>query len=90
MIEYEQAKLIASKHVDGVSLGHDDYFMSCDEGTECSSGWYFDCIIRCRKEIPQEEREQFAGAPGFIVNREDGSVVTQSWQQYRELNLDSQ
>lgn len=51
------------------------------------SGWYFDYRIECVLEIPETERDQFAGAPGFLVNGETGDVSVVSHSEWVDLGL---
>jgi hypothetical protein len=80
----EEAVKIAEKHASALHLDHPDYRMECELRGRTPDGWLFSYRIRCLKDIPPQEQEKFAGAPGFLVSR-DGATRELSWPMYVEI-----
>jgi hypothetical protein len=76
-----EANAIAKQHLAENRLPHTDYRWRLTVGREFGDGWYFDYAFEPVRPIPEHEREQFGGAPGFIVLR-DGTVRDVSWSEY--------
>ena len=73
MINAKTALAIADEHIaaqpsplEGRIVRHQPH--------EVDEGWYFEYGVECDLTILQSERELFAGAPGFIVARDNGDV----------------
>ena len=47
--------------------------------------WYFDFHIVSLLEVPEDEQEMFAGAPGLTVSKTDKSVSIIGWQKFHQL-----
>ena len=67
-IAKERALQIATSHAAGVPLDHPDYRLTCELSGRMGDEWLFAYRIRCLKDIPPQEQEQFAGAGGFVVS----------------------
>jgi len=85
MITEEQAKGIAAMYLADNPLGHPDYEWILGDWSEAQDLWLFPFCIRCRKPIPKEDQENFAGAPGFGVSKTDGAVRTIAWPEWQKL-----
>ena len=83
-ISQQQAFELAAGHVASMSLGHPDYRMDCEFECQLSDGWLFQYRIKCRRELPSEQQEQFAGAAAFIVSMH-GEISGLSVPMYVEL-----
>ena len=66
-IAKERALEIAAQHAGGVPLGHPDYRMSAELTGAVDDEWLFAYRVKCLKDIPPMEQEQFAGPGGFLV-----------------------
>lgn len=66
-IAKERALQIAAGHVASVALGHPDYRMGSELAGRIGDAWLFSYRVECLKDIPAAERDQFAGAAGFII-----------------------
>jgi hypothetical protein len=84
MLDYEKVKEIAQQYLDAHPLDHPDYVWTLSEGRECKSGWYFPFQFKCIKNIPEEEWERFAGAPGFIVSKNNKEVRPVGWAEFQK------
>ena len=84
---YEEACEAARGHVAGIRLDHPDYRVGFAKGRVLSEGWYFDYTIEPTRPIPEAEREQFAGAPGFIVPSSAGPIHIVSWAEFSDRKL---
>jgi len=83
-IEYEKAKELANKFLKQNPLDHPDYAWVPTEGRECKTGWYFDFRFKCQRNIPEDEREGFGGAIGFVVSQSTGQIRCISAGEYAE------
>jgi len=81
----EKAIQIAKKFLQKNPLSHKDYRWVLSEPKEIEEGWYFDYKHECILNIPKDEWELFAGAPGFKVLSEDGSVVDIGWDEWQRF-----
>ena len=82
MITEYQAWEIATKYLLDHPLGHPDYIWVLKDGFEHSDAWLFPFHIQCKKDIPPEKQEKFAGAPAFQVTKENGAVKVLSWAEF--------
>lgn len=87
MIDEESAKRIADGHIEDQPAPLAGYRMALGSMRQTESGWYFDYRIECDLDIPESEHEQFAGTPGFIVDRASGDISVLSWHDLRALGL---
>jgi hypothetical protein len=87
MIGDDDARRLAEEHVAEQPQPHPDYYLALGTAREISLGWYFDYAIRGIRDIPAHQQEQFGGAPGFVVHREDGRVEVIAWGQYQDMGL---
>lgn len=90
MIALADARRIAREHVEAEPQPHPDYRIVLGPEREVPIGWYFDYGIECLKDISEDQREEFAGAPGFLIRREDGDVEEVSWGQYQDMGLQNE
>jgi hypothetical protein len=86
-VTYEEALISAQRHVDESPLDHPEYRTGFSGGRVLPEGWYFDYTIEPIRPIPESEREQFAGAPGFIVLRTGEAPRAVSWAEFTDRNL---
>jgi hypothetical protein len=84
VISRDEAFQKAVRHAASGSLGHPDYFLECEFRREVEDGWLFEYQIRCRRDIPPEDWERFAGAAGFVVST-TGQIRDLSVPMYVEL-----
>ena len=82
-----QATELARKHVAAQPSPAPGYSITLGRMAEVELGWYFDYGIKCELDIPETEREQFAGAPGFLVDRESGDISIVSHAEWVDLGL---
>ena len=80
--------VIAVKYLTDNPVGHPDYEWMVNGWSERSDIWIFPFRIRCKKPIPKEDQEKFAGAPAFSVSKIDGSVRIIGWAEYNNLSRD--
>ena len=80
----DAAVKLAAKHASASHLDHPDYRMECELRGSTPEGWLFSYRIRCLKDIPSQDQEKFAGAPGFLVSRE-GGIRDLSWPMYTKI-----
>jgi hypothetical protein len=86
-VTYKEARAAAERHVAETPLDHPDYRIGFSQGRHVSEGWYFDYRIEPVKPIPESEREQFAGAPGFIVPNSGAPPRVVGWAEFTERKL---
>ncbi len=86
-MNYEEARVLADRHLQEEPFPHSDYRWRLPEGRELPDGWYFDYSFEPIRPIPESEQDQFAGAPGFIVPRDGAMVRVVSWAEYSDRNL---
>jgi hypothetical protein len=84
---YEEARIIARRHLDQKPFPHPDYRWRVPEGRELHDGWYFDYSFEPVRPIPEAEQEGVGGAPGFLVVRDEAQVQVLSWAEYSERGL---
>lgn len=87
MIDRRQAEKITDEHIassDSIAPG---YRLSRGDSVVVDPGWYFDYKIVCDLDIPEAEQEHFAGAPGFVVNKQSGAVSAVSHHDWVDLGL---
>ena len=84
---YAEAHAIAQRHLDEEPFPHPSYRWQLSQGRELPDGWYFDYAYEPVRPIPESEREQFAGAPGFIVPQDGSAVHVVSWAEFSERKL---
>ncbi len=84
MIDKTEAISAAERYLAENPLPHEDYEWTTSEPIEVPEGWYFDFTIHCRLDLPEDEWEQFGGAPGFLVSKESGDITVLNWQTYCE------
>jgi len=87
MIDAATAIAIADEHIAAQPAPLDGYRMVRYEPREISAGWFFDYGIECDLDIPESDRELFAGAAGFLVHRESGDVQVLAFGQLRDFGL---
>ena len=87
MINEMAACCIANEHVNSMSAPAEGYRFELGEMHEFAAGWYFDYRIVCDLSIPESEREMFAGAPGFTVERNGGDISIVSWAERQLLGV---
>jgi hypothetical protein len=84
MLTYEEACETARRHAAESPIDHPDYRIGFAEGRVLPEGWYFDYTIEPTRPMPEEEREHFGGAPGFIVPNSGESVRAVTWAEFNE------
>ncbi len=63
-----------------------NYYYEVDENpVDFIDQWYFNLIIRCKIDIPIEEQELWAGAVGYVINKETKKIEFVSFPMYCEL-----
>lgn len=77
----------ARDHIAGKPAPAEGYRLAHSTPVVVATGWYFDYVIVCDVDIPEAEQEKFAGAYGFLVDRESGSVSEISHSQWVDLGL---
>lgn len=85
---YEEACAIAQDHLDEQPFPHPDYRWRLTQGRELPDGWYFDYACEPVRSMPESEKEQFAGAPGFIVPQDGSGIHVVSWDEFSDRKLD--
>ena len=86
-MDKDTAIRIAKKFLRENPVAHKDYRWVLSEPTQIQGGWYFDYKHECVANIPEDQWELFAGAPGFKILSEDGSVVDVGWDEWHRLRL---
>jgi hypothetical protein len=84
---YEEARIIARRHLDQQPFPDSDYRWRVPEGREVHDGWYFDYSFEPIRPIPEAEQIRVGGAPGFLVLRDEAEVQVMSWAEYSERGL---
>jgi hypothetical protein len=79
------ARATARRYLSEHPLDHPDYEWELRECIEKPDIWLFPFCFRCKKNLPPEKWECFAGASAFTIDKADGSVKVVSWAEYREL-----
>jgi hypothetical protein len=87
MLNVNAALKVADDHIAAQPTPLSGYRMVHCGPLEVDEGWYFDYGIECDLDIPESDREGFAGAPGFIVTRSNGELRIVSWGERRSLVL---
>ena len=87
MIDAATAITIADEHIATQRAPMDGYRMVRYAPRDINAGWYFDYGIECELDIPESEREMFAGASGFIVHRSDGDIEVLAHGQLRDFGI---
>ncbi len=85
MINLDKALALSQRNLAENPLPHEDYEWIMSDPFEVDTGWCFDYSFRCRRDLPEEEKEQFAGSPGFLVAKESGVVMILNWEEYSKL-----
>ena len=85
MIDRDKALALAKKHLAENPLPHEDYEWIMSEPLDVDRGWCFEYSFRCRRDLPEEEWEQFGGSPGFLIAKESGVVMILNWEEYWKL-----
>jgi hypothetical protein len=85
MINRDKAVVLAQRHLAENPLPHEDYEWIMSDPFEVDTGWCFDYSFRCRRDLPEEEWEQFGGSPAFLVTKESGVVMILDWHDYSKL-----
>lgn len=67
-LDQDAALRVAAAHVAGVRLDEPDYRMGFEFCGVLGDGWLFAYRVHCLNPLPEEARECFAGAGGFIVS----------------------
>ena len=68
MIVASEAIRLADQHAARQDLGHDDYYLQAALLGLVPDGWLFEYSVACRRDIPLDQRECFAGAGGFTIS----------------------
>jgi hypothetical protein len=89
MIERQEAERIADRFVESLARPAEGYRFSRSDPVEVEQGWYFDYLILCELNIPEEDKEQFGGAPGFVIDTVIGEVSQVSHGQWVDLGLEN-
>ena len=77
---------IAHNHLIKNPFPHIDYeWVLKKDYKELKNEYYFDYSFQHKKNIPENEWEMFAGAPGFCVNSESGTIRDVSWDEYQRI-----
>ncbi len=84
---YDEARAVANRHLEAEPFPHPDYRWRLSEGRSIPEGWYFDYCFEPNHPIPEAEREQLAGAPGFIVPSDGTEVRDVAWDEYADRKL---
>lgn len=87
MLSENQATEIARKHVAAQPSPAPGYSIALGRMAVVELGWYFDYRIECKLNIPEDEREQFASALGFLVDRKSGDISIVSHSEWVDLGL---
>jgi hypothetical protein len=87
MITAEQARSIAQRHLDANPLGDPEYAWVLPAPREIPQGWYFDYMVKCLLDIPEEEWTTFLGAPGFLVSKASGEIRDVGWEELGDLGV---
>jgi hypothetical protein len=86
-VNLDDATRLAQEHVIGLPAPAPNYRITVGAVHELAEGWYFDYSIEQERELSPDEEESFAGAPGFLVLREGGTIRDIGWAEYHELDL---
>ena len=87
MFTKDEAYELARNHVAAQPSPAPGYSITLGKMAVVESGWYFDYGIKCELDIRENESEQFAGAVGFLVNRESGGISVVSHSEWVDLGL---
>ena len=68
MIVVSEATRLADQHAARKDLGHEDYYLESRLLGSVPAGWLFEYSVACRRDIPLDQRERFAGAGGFTIS----------------------
>ena len=68
MIVASEATRLADQHAARQDLGHKDYYLAARLLGSVPNGWLFEYSVACRRDIPLDQRERFAGAGGFTIS----------------------
>ena len=82
-----QAKTIAQRHLDANPLDDPEYAWILPKPEETAEGWYFDDMVRCLPDIPEEEWTTFLNAPGFLVSKSSGEIRDVGWDELCDLDV---
>jgi hypothetical protein len=85
MMTEEQAKATATAYAVAHPLDHPDYELEVAEGRHYEAGWLFKFKICCKKDIPKDSQEKFAGAPAVLVEEIAGTARAVGWQEYWKM-----
>jgi len=68
MIVGSEAIRLADQHAARQDLGHEDYYLEARLLGSVPNGWLFEYSVACRRDIPLDQQERFAGAGGFTIS----------------------
>ena len=68
MIVVSEATRLADQHAARQDLGHEDYYLEARLLGSVPDGWLFEYSVACRRDIPLDQRERFAGAGGLTIS----------------------
>ena len=87
MLDESQIHTLALDHVRFASRPAEGYRYTLGDKRRVEAGWYYDYKIVCDLDIPEDEKEKFAGALGFVVDNETGVVSEISHSAWVDLGL---
>jgi hypothetical protein len=81
----EEIIKIAKKHLIENPCPHNDYeWILKEDVIELEKEFYFEYSFQHKKDLPPEQWEMFAGAPGFCINKITGNVRDIGWSEYQD------
>jgi hypothetical protein len=84
---YEQAVAAARAYLEAEPFPDPAYRHVLTSGTPVPEGWYFNFDFERVDGRPLGEGDEFAGAPGYIVSANDGTVRVIGWAEYQNRKL---
>ena len=86
-MDTESAITIADEHIAAQPAPLEGYRMVRTSPHEIDAGWFFGYGVECDLDIPESEREMFAGASGFLIHRADGDIEVLAHGQLSDYGL---
>jgi hypothetical protein len=83
-LTHEQAVAAARAYLEAHPFAHSAYRHVPTSGTPVPGGWYFNFDFERVDGLPLGDRDEFGGAPGYIVSAADGTVRVVGWAEYQE------
>jgi hypothetical protein len=80
--------ILAQAHIDRMNNEapvHPHYQYGLNSPIEYAHCWYFDYRILPRLDSPPSRKQMFAGAPGFVISKQNTELNIISWHEMQQL-----